>query len=191
MKKLLLDIHIYSSLLCASYLVIYGVSTISFNHRFQPATTSSQWQRAIEVPTGTEDDRQLAEAVRDRLGLSGWLVYWRMYRDSATQLRFEIQRPTRTYIIQLDQATGRVEVEEKNSGIWGAIRGLHGMTGMPNSTWASTWGIYTELSTLALFFAALSGVYFWWGRAAERRAGLWFLALGSGLSLLFVLYVVW
>ncbi len=191
MKKLLLDIHIYSSLLCASYLIIYGLSTISFNHHFQPTTTSSQWQRDVEVPNESEDDRQLAEAVRDRLGLSGWLVYWRLHRDSASQLRFEISRPTRTYIISLDQAAGRVEVEEKHSGLWGAIRALHGLNGMPNSTWASTWGIYTELSTLALFFAALSGVYFWWTRAAERRAGFLFLSLGSGLSLLFVLYVVW
>jgi hypothetical protein len=68
---------------------------------------------------------------------------------------------------------------------------LHGLTGMPNSSWATTWAIYTEISTLALFFAALSGIYFWWGRPSERRAGLWLLVLRSGLSLFFVAYVVW
>ncbi|MGY8827787.1 MAG: hypothetical protein ACKVJG_28430 [Candidatus Latescibacterota bacterium] len=119
MKKILLDLHIYTSLLCVSYLVIYGLSTVSFNHHFQPATTSSQWQRAVEIPTDIADDKLLAEAVRDRVGLSGWLVYWRMHRASETELRFEIQRPTRTYIIDLGQAAGRVEVEEKiaDSGV--------------------------------------------------------------------------
>ena len=40
MRKLFLDIHIYSSLLCAWYLVIYGLSTLSFT------TTTSQMKRA-------------------------------------------------------------------------------------------------------------------------------------------------
>ena len=38
MRKWLLNIHLYGGLLCSSYLLLYGVSSLYFNHEF----TSSQ-----------------------------------------------------------------------------------------------------------------------------------------------------
>jgi hypothetical protein len=195
MKKLLLDIHIYSGLLCTAYLIIYGLSTISFNHHHEPSKTKTEWARAVDVRSikgpAKERDQKLAAALRDQLGLLGWVPWWRIKRESDIVLPFDINRPTRTYHVHLDQQTGQVEVEELNSGIWGAVRGLHGLTGIPNSSWAATWNVYTEISVLAIFFSALSGVYFWWGRPSEHRIGFWLLGLLSGGTLLFVSYVIW
>ena len=51
MKKILLDIHIYLSLLCAGYMIIYGVSGIAFNHDVHPSERDGvEWEAVVEVP---------------------------------------------------------------------------------------------------------------------------------------------
>ena len=65
MKKIVLDIHIYLSLLCAGYMIIYGVSGIAFNHDVHPSERDGvEWEAVVEVPDADED-QVLAEAVRD------------------------------------------------------------------------------------------------------------------------------
>ena len=189
MKKILLDIHIYLSLLCAGYMIIYGVSGIAFNHHLRPpATEGATWEASIRVPA-LDKDQAIAEAARDRLDLSGWVPSWRLSHPQPDELLFFVNRPAREYRIQLNQVTGKVYVSETNRP-WGAVLGLHGLRNLPNSTWGITWGAYTEISIWALVISVLSGIWFWWLRPAARRSGWWFLGLGSGGSLLLMLYII-
>ena len=189
MKKILLDIHIYLSLLCAGYMVIYGISGISFNHHWQPSDSEGvRWEATVVVPDAHEDQR-LAEAVRDRLDLMGWVPFWRLSHPQPDEFVFFVNRPAREYRVHLNQLTGVVQVRETNRP-FGAIMGLHGLLNMPNSLWGVTWGIYTEISIWALMFSVLSGIWFWWLRPASRRSGWWLLGLGSGGSLILMLLVV-
>jgi hypothetical protein len=105
-------------------------------------------------------------------------------------LQFRLDRPGKTYRLILHQSTGVVQVTETRTGVLSVILSLHGLTGIPNSAWANTWGLYSEISIWAVIFTVISGIYFWWGRAGERRAGWWLLGLGSGGSVLFMLYLV-
>ena len=189
MKKLLLDVHIYVSLLCAAYLVMYGVSAICFNHEVQASGEDVQWAQTITVPVA-ETDQAVAEAVRDRLDLIGWVPFWRLSNPQPDQFQFFLDRPGKTYRLVLHQSTGQVQVTETRKGVLSVILSLHGLNGIPNSAWGNSWGLFSEISIWALIFAVISGIYFWWGRAAERRAGGWLLGLESGGSVLFMLYLV-
>lgn len=190
MKKLLLDIHIYLSLLCAGYMIIYGVSGLAFNHHVRPDdSVGASWTATVEVAE-TEKDRDLAEAVRDELDLVGWVPYWRISRPTSDELAFRVNRPAREYHLVLDQTTGAVQVSEKSSGLLGAALGLHGLGDMPNSSWSRTWSVFTQISVWALLFSVLSGIWFWWLRPSFRRQGFWMLGLGSGGSLLLMLYII-
>ena len=168
MKKILLDIHIYLGLFCAAYLVIYGLSSIAFNHNICSSATQVEWQRQITVPEAAPP-QALAEALRDALDLSGWVPSWRLRRAGQDIHVFA----------------------ETRQGLWGIVKGLHGLTELPNSPWGASWGLYTEISVWALIFAVLSGFYFWWLRPAARLLGWCLLLAGSGGSILFILYIIW
>ena len=190
MKKIVLDIHIYLSLLCAGYMIIYGVSGIAFNHDIHPSESDGvEWEAVVEVPAADED-QVLAEAVRDRLDLVGWVPFWRLSHPKPDEFVFFVNRPAREYRVHLYQSTGVVQVSESDRGVLGAVIGLHGLQGMPNSNWGHTWAVYTEISIWALVFSVISGIWFWWLRPAYRRSGWWVLGLGSGGSILLMLYII-
>ncbi len=190
MKKLLLDIHIYVSLLCAGYLIIYGISGLAFNHHVGPDDSDgATWEAMVNVPAA-DTDVALAEAVRDQMALAGWVPYWRLSRSTPDELAFFVNRPSREYALVLDQTTGAVRVRETSRGFLGALLGLHGLGSMPNSTWSHTWSLFTQVSIWALLFSVLSGIWFWWLRPSSRRIGWWLLGLGSGGSLLLMTYII-
>jgi len=80
-------------------------------------------------------------------------------------------------------------VDERRTGLAGAILALHGMMRLPGSLWGVTWGLYTELSALALCFSAVSGFYFWWVRAPVRRLG-WLLPASATGTLGSMIWIV-
>ncbi|MDA0336587.1 MAG: hypothetical protein O2782_15605 [bacterium] len=73
MRTLLLQIHLYAGLLCSSYFVIFGLSSLNYNHHFGHAIDGNptQWQEQLRMPAIAKD-RHRALAVRDSLGLAGW-----------------------------------------------------------------------------------------------------------------------
>ena len=85
MRKWILRIHLYGLLLCSGRIIIFGASSIVFNHR-QSLTHSEPtkifWQKNINLDA-IEPDSILAGAIRDSLDLAiGWHMPWRIYRDS-------------------------------------------------------------------------------------------------------------
>ena len=193
MKQRLLDLHIYFSLVSVPYLVIYGLSTLSMVHDWEwmtPRTDTVEWEQVIDVSVGASNEAT-AESIRDALGLFGFIPAWELRRPSENELRLRISRPGRQYQVRWMQDTGRVNVSETRPGFWGAIRGLHGLRGLPRWPLSAAWTLYTELSIVALVLAVAGGLYFWWLRLPSRRVGAILLAGGSGGAFLFMIYIVW
>ena len=72
MRKWILRIHLYGGLLCSSYLILFGISSLLFNHEpkfAKPREQKVTWERAVS-PGKCADNA--ARAVRDELGLNGW-----------------------------------------------------------------------------------------------------------------------
>jgi len=71
-----------------------------------------------------------------------------MRRDGAGDLRYELTRPGKKYIIATDRAAGRVRVEGERTGLGNVVASLHGHSGeLPGSNFMLAWGFYTEATT--------------------------------------------
>lgn len=47
MRSLLLKIHIYAGLICSSYLLIFGISSLNYNYNFgKPGNEKVTWKRS-------------------------------------------------------------------------------------------------------------------------------------------------
>lgn len=191
MRSLLLKVHIYAGLICSSYLLIFGISSLNYNHNFGKASIESvTWERSLKL-VDMENNMALSKAVRDALGLIGWPLPSETHRDDQGNLHFGLYRPGKKYTIRVLFDENRVRVEETRKGFWEVFDSLHAKMGVPSSRFMSLWGVYTELCTWVILFSTVSGVYLWTRRRSERLTGWILLAGGSGTSLLFMVYVWW
>jgi hypothetical protein len=182
---------LYLGLLCSSYLVVFGVSSLNFNHPFEftkPRTRTVTWERPAALPPAADNAAE-SEAVRESLGLMGWPLPWETRRDPSGDLHFGLARPGKHYTIHVLRGTGAVRVEERAEGYWTVLRHLHGNHGVPGSRLMAVWGWYTELCTLVVLVAAASGVYLFATRKKDRGAATAILGVATALSLAFMLYV--
>ena len=194
-RRWLLNSHLYGGLVCCWYLLIYGVTSLDFNHPgLLPETRGKKvkWQRALNIPDLT-DNVKLGEAIRDQLDLVGWVIPWNLRRDGAGNLQFELSRPGKAYMILADRAAGKVHVEEQRTGLRSALHFLHGSTeGLPGSGFMNAWSLYTEATTWLVLFFAGSGVYLWARRERDRRLALAVLlgSLAVSVGLMAYLYFI-
>lgn len=192
MRKWMLNTHLYGGLLCVPYLIIFGFSSLHFNHHFgfvNTAGKSATWEEPLQVDATTNNDA-LAESIRDRLGLMGWPLPWETKRDAMGNLQFKMERPGKSYTIHADFKEHRAQIEARSKGFWELVNSLHALGSVPNSRFTPWWAWYTELCTAFVLFAAASGLYLWVNSKRERRAGMisFFSALLASLGLM--LYVI-
>lgn len=192
MRKWILRLHLYGGLLCSSYLLIFGISSLLYNHRpafAEPGDKAITWERNV-TPAKWADNSAEAKAVHDQLGLIGWA--YNEHREKNGDLRFTASRPGKTYLIRVSKGGREAIVTETRTGVWQVVRGLHGLEALPNSRFMNIWGWYTELCTFVVLFAAISGVYLWWGRSARPVVGWSVLGTAVALSLVLMIYIrVW
>ena len=188
----MLNIHLYGGLLCAPYLIIFGFSSLHFNHHFAFVTSKSQplnWEAPLRVES-VKDNDAFAESVRDSLGLMGWPLPWKTRRDAAGDLEFDLERPGKSYTIHTELKDHQARVEERRKGFWQVFNSLHALGAVPNSKFVLLWGGYTEVCTGFVLFAALSGIYLWLNSKRERVAGAVALiaAVAGSLALMFFVF---
>jgi hypothetical protein len=188
MRTLLLQVHLYAALLCSSYFVLFGISSLNYNHKFgdESRTEVGTWERQLRMPE--LDDRAMSQAVRDTLDLPGWTPWWRYRTDDEGTFHFELVRPGKHYDMRLS-SDGLLRVEEFRTGFWPVVNQLHAMMALPNAPLLTWWGVYTEFCFWVVVGSAASGVYLWTRRRSERRVGWCLLGGVSGASLLLMLYI--
>lgn len=192
MRKWILNIHLYGGLLCVPYLIIFGISSLNFNHHFAFAKAQDdhlRWERPLTIALGTNDAAN-AERVREDLGLAGWTLPWEMKRSAAGDLHIAVSRPGRQYQIDIPSGQPNARVDEKRTGFWPILNSLHGMTRVPGVPISRAWGLYTELAVWIVLFSAASGVYLWAISKRERRAGLAVVSAAVVATLALMIYVV-
>jgi hypothetical protein len=198
-RRLILNLHTYGGLLCFSYLILFGISSLNFNHPFAFTRAKSEprhWEQKVELPDlprvtpdlkGEQRVAAKAQAnhmVRRALGLYGhqrpWKESWWDPNDP-NHYHASLVRPGVEYEVDVYLDKELAKVTETRTGVWQVIQGLHGFHGkMPDSRFVSTWGVYTELCTFVVLFAGASGIYLWTQRRNERRIG-YVLLSGAGL----------
>ena len=208
LRKLLLNLHIYAGLLCFGYLIVFGVSSLNFNHPFSFTRAKSEpvtWERQIGLddlpritPAMTGEQRVAAKAeanhaVRRALGLFGHQRPWRESwwdETDANHYHASLVRPGVEYEVDVHLERELAVVRETRTTAWQVMVGLHGFHGdMPGSRFVATWAWYTEFCTLAVLFAGASGVYLWTARRNERRVGIALLGGAAAFSVALMLYL--
>jgi hypothetical protein len=202
MRKIILNIHMYGGLLCFSYLLIFGISSLNFNHPFAFTRARSEpkaWEKPLELtdlprPTtqmsGEDRVKTKAEAnniVRRALGLFGYQRPWResfWNTQDPNHYHASLVRPGREYEVDVYLDRKLANVKETRTSTWAILKSLHGLHGeMPDSPFVSSWALYTEFCTLFVLVAGATGVYLWTARRNERRIGYILLATCGALSL--------
>jgi hypothetical protein len=207
-QRIILNVHLYGGLLCFSYLIIFGLSSLNFNHPFEFTKSKGEpleWEQPVSLTdlprlrddmTGEQRVAAKADAnhrVREALGLFGhqrpWGESW-WDKDDPNHYHASLVRPGVEYDVDVYLDRQLARVMERRTNPWMVMRGLHGSREeMPGSALVETWGWYTELCTFFVLFAGGSGVYLWTRRRNERRIGLVLLGAAGTLSLGLMLYL--
>lgn len=190
MRNKLIKWHLYAGLLCLPYFIIFGISSLNFNHHFsfmQPRNNSIHWQKQIHIPP-YQNDQQFADAVRDSLHLMGWTPPWELKKDSAG-FQCMITHPGKDYIVRVFNNQPVIQVEEIRKGFWPVFNSLHGFNEkIPGSpAFLNSWGIYSNVAVLVMLFSIISGIYIFLKNKKERKTGFFILSGCLAFSLLIML----
>lgn len=183
MRRWLLNVHLYGGLLCSGYLLVYGVSSLLFNHsidRLVGLASVREWTASTAVPTGDAAPGTQARQVADELRIAGRIPTESPRHEEAGDLRFIIQRPGRSYAIRVD-TTGLATVIERRFRPAAILTGLHDARPEPTSAVLTSWWWYTHVTVAFLLYLAGSGVVIWVITRRPRVAG-WLMLLGGGVT---------
>jgi hypothetical protein len=205
LRRIILIAHLYGGLLCFSYLLLFGIGVLNFNHPFaftkSPASVTT-WSQPVSLPAlARTDGKSSAEALAIRrqnnaeiLRALGSFAAPFTAADGnwtdADTYHAHFARPGKSYDVDVHPGQGSATITQTRAGVWTLIRDLHGLAVVyPDSMLASTWKGYTELCTWVVLGAGISGVYLWAGRRRERRIGLILLGSATAISLSLMLLI--
>lgn len=162
-KNTWIKLHLYCGLFTSFYLLAFGFSSIVMNHQIELDRTEPGriWDTRVQVDTsGT--DRQLAENLRDQLGLMGWTPPWQYQKDT-TRFQFAVVHLAKETDVKVDLHTGAARVTERPKGLLAVLHGLHFFNGrIPNAPFfLRTWVVYQWLTLLVLLTSLLLGLWLW------------------------------
>jgi len=185
-RKILLKFHLYGGLLCFWYLLIFGLTSLHFQHRFPfmetknlPAVVSTKKQLIFNL---TNTDSVVATNIQNSLDLAGYYLPWETYRDSVGDFHTMIANPKWNYSIVYNLQNSTLTISAKEKSSWNILSSLHGYAGkMPNAPLLFIWHIYTYTCIGVVLFSIFSGIWLWSGRKKQRLTG-WLIF--SGIVLL-------
>lgn len=188
-KSTLIKLHLYCGLFTSFYLLAFGFSSIVLNHKMELDHTSitRTWSSQVNVDTSLANN-DLAEKVRDQVGLMGWIPTWEFKRD-ANQFQFNVTHLAKTNQVTLNLHTGGVEISDKPKGFLATLHGLHFFNGrIPNAPFfLKTWIVYQWLSLLVFLFSLVLGIWLW----IKYSYRTWELYTFGALFLISLLIMLW
>ena len=196
MKKLIFNLHLYFGLLCSSYLIIFGISSLQFNHHFKffkLGERTVNWEKTIDVPVDDNDLKSSGFAIRDALGLGGWVPPWWQKRPEDKPEIFElgIVRQGKQYWVDYNTTNGLAKVKEVRKGPLEVVLDLHGAGPFPNADLPLTvWPWFTHVCFWFVAFAVISGIYIWITSKQNRSLGMIVLISINGISALLLLLIL-
>jgi hypothetical protein len=201
MRKIILNIHMYSGLLCFSFLLIFGISALVFNHPFIFTRTPSSvktWTVPLALPPLARSDGQspaekLPMVSRNNASILKALGSFAMpsgaadgsWTDADTY-HAHFHRAGKEYDIDVHPGQNSATITQSRMNFWMMTAFLHNDSYAP---FAVTWTWYVELCTICVIVAAVTGIYLWPLQARDRRAGLLVIGAFGAFSLALMFYV--
>jgi hypothetical protein len=185
--------HLYLGMALMPWLLIYAVSTFTFNHResFRAyRATDPQWRPlwekdyALDLPADASPEtlRAAARRILDDNGLSGAFAV----RRQGPRLNLNVQNFWHPRRLAYDFTTKKLRAEEKSFAWIEVLARLHERTGYGTGGFLNNlWALAVDVFCVTTLVWIATGLYLWWKLAATRRWG--WLAIGGGLATLTVL----
>lgn len=193
-KTILLRLHQYLGLALLPWMLVYGLSSLLFNHSglIRPLFDDGRpnWTVRFEKPysrplAADADLRNEAVLVLAAAGFSGDPGF---YKPNDRRLNVHIGDFWHVTRISYLADEGKLVVEDKKFRWDDWLSGLHERSGYHRDSWLhDAWAMVLDLFCLSLVLWIASGVYFWWGIRGTRGWGT--LALGGGLAT-FVIFML-
>lgn len=182
--------HLYLGMLLIPWLLIFGLSTLMFNHGdyFRPLRPADPqfvplWEKDYSLPrplTDTNLREVVAQLLADN-GLRG--AFGAQQRDNALNITLQnFLQPTRlTYNLN----TKKLRAEKKKFARVEVLQRLHFRAGYNGSSLlANVWPVIVDVFCVTMLIWILTGLYLWWKIRDSRRLG--WLTIAAGM-LMFVL----
>jgi len=189
-RRWLLNIHLYGGLLCSGYLLVYGVSSLLFNHRVDRligVASSREWSRTIPIPESEATPAEAARLVAKALGIAGRIPGGSIRWEPGREMHFEVVRPGRAFRVRALPDGLATVIEERGRPAM-ILFGLHDARPAPGSLLLTSWWYYTHLTVAFLLFMTVSGVVHWVSARRAKGAGWSLLLAGAATA---VLLTVW
>ncbi|NND31914.1 MAG: hypothetical protein HKN76_04930 [Saprospiraceae bacterium] len=162
-KSLLINLHVYCGLFTCFYLLSLGTSSLVLNHKIEvdKKDVTQEWESKVAIDT-TLADLDLAESIRDQLGMMGWVPPWRYHKEKDA-FSFEITHLGKNSDIRTEFASGRVQVTEYRKGFLAVLHGMHFFNGkIPNAPFIlRSFAVYQYLGLLVLLISLILGLWLW------------------------------
>lgn len=175
------SIHLYGGLLCSSYLVVYGISSLLFSHPFARLKREGPVSERIDTlaaPITRDDPGGTARSIASELALVGRIDNAKWQPDS--MLSFSVLRPGYRYSVRA-QESGVVTLSEQRLGVTAVLKGLHDARQYPGSLPLTLWWNFTHITILVMLFSTVSGILLWIGSGRFALSGRQLLIGGSVL----------
>ncbi len=191
-NKFLKKLHVYGGLFLSFYVVTLGISSLQFQHHFfefQPGKKAVSWDQHVQIP-GIEESHQLKSAIRDSLGLNGYLPWWEEYTDSLGIYHFMINRPGKEYWITVPNEGDLIQVDERRKAILSVVFALHPLTaGFDGPGFAKAWRIISEIMSVLLLVIIILSIQFWYTRSFPKNKGWIIVCAVASFSILLIILV--
>lgn len=163
-KSSLVRWHVYAGLFTFFYMMALGFSTLVLNHgvNLDKLTFVDEKQAHLPLEVIIEDDRALANSIRDRLNMTGWPLVWKLQKDE-DYVSFPVTSPGKEIEIHYDFASSKASIKEYRKSFLSVLNSMHFFGGrLPNaSLFIKSFSIYQYAGLIFLFISMILGVWLW------------------------------
>ena len=196
MYILIRTVHLFSGLILAAGLFMYGFTGFVISHqdwfpggKSDKTTHKLSSEVAARMPAelsseqGKDWQRQLAGelALRGRPG--------NRWADDGTWI-FEYGRPGTNEKLRVRPGSAAVTLTVQSAGFAGIMNRLHHFHGYGGAPRYFLWGLFVDLASLAMIFFPLTGIYLWYQLKKDHRLGWLILGASTAYGAGSVLYMI-
>ena len=179
-------VHLYLGMLLIPWVLIYALSTFTFNHRDwfrgqfnQPDSWVQLWKKEFkaDVPRQQPKLKEWARSVLDENGIKGGFNV-RQNPQSVLINFIQFRNPIR---VTYRKNSGQLLAEQKRTTLAEMMARMHVRHGYGRGGGLyNSWAFVVDLVCFAIIAWIVTGLYMWWKLPATRKAG--WVAILSGLA---------
>ena len=179
-------VHLYLGMLLIPWVLIYALSTFTFNHRDwfrgqfnQPDSWAQLWKKEFkaDVPRQQPKLKEWARSVLDENGIKGGFNV-RQNPQSVLINLIQFRNPIR---VTYQKNEGQLLAEQKRTTLAEMMVRMHVRHGYGrDGVLYDSWAFVVDLVCFAIIAWVATGLYMWWKIPSTRKAG--WMAILSGLA---------